>query len=347
MRVLVIGAGAIGGILGAYLSRGGVDVTMVDTDPQHVQVMQKQGLTILTPESRTVFPVQADTVEHYLKSLEAQKEMLPSCILLAVKAQYTRTAVEPFLPFLREDCFIISAQNGLCEYELAKLVGRKRVVAGFVNIFSDYLEPGVINYGGKGALAIGELDGHRSQRMNDLEKQLIGLDRLEISDNLLGYLWGKIGYAAILGVTTLSNASMADTIENPDYRQLLLHLAAETYRTAQAEGIQLLPFDDFDPVLVLAADAGEADEQKLNQMFEVHIARLRTYTKIHSGIWRDIAVRGRKTEIEALLDPAMEMGEKYGESFALTRRMLGMIHELEDGKRTFDENNIRLLAKAV
>lgn len=342
MKITVIGAGAIGGVLGAYLTRGGCDVMLLDVVPEHVELMNKQGLQVITPEATTIIPVKADTVEHYLATAKEKLE----CVLLCVKSQFTTSALEPFLPLMDENTIVISVQNGLCEYEIAKVVGWERTLCGFVNIFADYMAPGVVNYGGKGALAVGELDGQMSQRLLGLEKVLVGLDRLELSDNVLGYLWGKLGYADILTATALTNETMADVIDNPKYRVMLMDLASEVLEVALKNNAKLIPFDDWDP-----ADSFPRENrnlEKMNAQLDIHVKRLRTYTKVHSGIWRDIAVRHRKAEMRSQLMPIIEMGKELGLELPLTRLNLDMLDEIQEGKRDFNVANLDiLLAKDI
>lgn len=338
MKITVIGAGAIGGIIGAYLAKGGSDVLLLDVVPEHVEQMQKNGLKIISPEGEEFLPVKADTVEHFLKTNKKSLE----CVILSVKAQHTKAALEPFLPFMTKNSFVISIQNGLCEYEIAELVGKERTVCGFVNIFSDYLEPGVINYGGKGALVLGEMDGTITPRMQLLEKQLQGLDELEISDDTLGYLWGKLGYVNILVATALTNETMADVIDNPKYRVMLMDLASEVLEVAEKKGIRLLPFDDWNPADAYPRDR---DIDQMNKQLDIHVKRLRTYTKVHSGIWRDLAVRHRKVESMAHLMPVIKMGEEMGLKLPLTRLNLKLIQEIQDGERDFSVDNLNILVK--
>lgn len=340
MKILVVGAGAIGGVVGGLLAKGGCDVTLLDVVPEHVKAMNEKGLTLVMPDgSRQVIPVKAFTVEEYLAGCKEA----PQCILLCVKGQFTESALAPFVPLMDENSFVISVQNGLNEYAIARMIGKERTISGFVNIFSDYLEPGVINYGGKGALVIGEMDGSMSPRLNLLEQELKGLDRLELSGNVLGYLWAKLGYAVVLVATTLTNETMADVIDNPKYREMLMDLASETYQVALAEGFSLPEFDDFCPADAYPREG--RDLQKMNRQLDIHVKRLRSYTKVHSGFWRDIVVRKRKSEVSVFENPVVECAEKHGIAIPLTRKCFEMFHELEEGTRPFTTENLDLLTE--
>lgn len=337
MKITILGAGAIGGVLGACLTRGGCDVELIDIDENHIAALKKRGMTTITPDGKWSVPVHAYTVHEYLEHPHSSLE----CVLLSVKTQYTTDALKPFLPLLGPDSFVVSVQNGLSEYEIADLIGKERTVGSFVNIFSDYIDPGVINYGGKGALVIGEIDGSITPRLHTLEKELKGLDRLEISDNIFGFLWGKLGYATILTATALTNETMADIFANHKYRTMLMNLASEILEVATKEGISLPIFDDWNP-----SDAYPREHRNLEQMnkqLDIHVKRLRTYTKVHSGIWRDIAIRHRRSEMHEQLQLPIQIGSKYGLSLPLTCMVLDMLTEIECGTRNFSLDNLDLL----
>ena len=84
-------------------------------------------------------------------------------VLLAVKAHHTRTALAMIAPRLADDGFVVSLQNGINEPVIAEAVGAERTVGAFVNFGADYIRPGRIFLGGKGAFYIGEVDGRRER----------------------------------------------------------------------------------------------------------------------------------------------------------------------------------------
>ncbi len=144
MRFLVWGAGAIGGTLGAYLARAGHEVTFVDTDADHVSAIDAVGISITGPIAEFMQLVPAFTPE----SLSGRWDT----IILATKAHHTEAATRALAPHLSDDGCVVSAQNGLNELTIARIVGEARTVGSFVNFGADYIEPGVIHYGGRGAV---------------------------------------------------------------------------------------------------------------------------------------------------------------------------------------------------
>jgi 2-dehydropantoate 2-reductase len=304
---VVVGAGAIGGTVGARLVRDGYQVLFCDADAEHVAAINAAGLTIEGPVEQFTVRARAVLPDELPDRLDT--------VLLAVKAQHTAAALAGIAPRLGQDGCVVSLQNGLNPPQIAAVVGAERTIGGFVNFGADYLAPGRIFVGGKGALYLGELDGHTSERLERLLRQI---PDSRSTDNIIGFLWGKEAYGAMLFATAVSDLAIADALEEPRYRRLFIGLAEEVLAAAP---VRPEAFDGFDP-----------DD------LEGSIERLATFNrrsaKTHSGIYRDLAVRHRKTE-KAIL------AELDG---PLLRRTLELIEEIEEGRRVCEVPNIELLA---
>ena len=151
--ILIWGAGAIGGTLGAAFLRAGHEVVFVDAAADHVAAIRETGL-------RIDGPIWTDTV-HAPAFVPGELRGRFRRVFLCVKALHTRGAITQLAPHVADDGFVVSAQNGLNELEIAEVVGRARTIGCFVNFGADYLEPGVVHYSGRGAVVVGELDGSR------------------------------------------------------------------------------------------------------------------------------------------------------------------------------------------
>ena len=332
MRYTVFGAGAIGGTVGAHMVRGGESVLFVDKDEEHVRAMQTRGLTIRGFTETFTVPVEATTPDALPDSLET--------VLLACKAPATEGAVASFADRLASDGCVVSLQNGLNELVIARQVGEQRTVGAFVNFSADYLEPGLIHFAGRGTFVIGELNGALTPRLDSLQQALGHWGTVRPTDNIWGYLWGKQAYGAMLFATALTNDSMADAIDG--HRQVMVDLAREVLRVAAALQVTPLGFDGFEPESISSADAAEVDAS-LDRL----IAIRHTDEKTHSGVWRDLAVRKRRTEVDAHFVPIVERAEQFGLAVPLLRGMIEMIHEIEDGRRDFSRANLDELARVT
>lgn len=334
--ILIWGAGAIGGSLGAAFIRAGHEVVFVDNVSAHVEAINRDGLRIEGP----VWQGTARAPAMLPEALAGQFRRS----FLCVKALHTAEAIRAMAPHVAPDGFVVSAQNGLNELTIAEVVGRERTIGCFLNFGADYLEPGVVHHSGYGAVVIGELDGRTTPRIAALHVLMRQFDpRAVLTDNIWGYLWGKLIYGALLFATALTNDSIADALANPAFRPVLTALGREVGAVARAEGIRTEAFDGFYP----ASFAPEASPATVTKSFEDMVAHNRKSTKSHSGIWRDLAVRKRRTEAEDQLGPIVSAGERRGVPTPLTRRLIVMMGEMERGERSFSADNIAELGRAA
>src|SRR5215203_925460 len=259
MRFLIWGAGAIGGTMGAYLARVGHDMTLVDVVEEHVAAVERSGLRIAGPIADFTARMPAFTPDVLTGRWDT--------VMLATKAHHTEAAAAALLPHLTEDGCVISAQNGLNELAIARTVGAERTVGAFVNFGADYLEPGVIHYGGRGAVVVGEIDGMLTPRVTAIRDAWRDLDERAIATpNIWGYLWAKEAYGAILFATALTNESIADALAAPEYRDLYVALAREILAVAEARGVTPEPFDGFDPAAYLPTASPDAPTRSLDAL---------------------------------------------------------------------------------
>jgi 2-dehydropantoate 2-reductase len=326
MRWLFWGTGAIGGTLAGYLARAGHDVTAVDTVAEHVAAINRSGLTINGPIDTFAQRIPAFTPDMLRGSWDT--------IVLATKAHHTEAAVRALLPHLSDGGCVVSAQNGLNELAIARVVGEARTVGSFVNFGADYMEPGVIHYGGRGAVVVGEAYGPAAQRVSPRviairDAWRVVNERAIATANIWGYLWGKESYGAMLFATALTNDSIADALANPAYQDLYIALAREILAVAAARGVRPESFDGFEPAAYLPDAPAGAAAQSLESL----VVHNRKSAKTHSGIWRDLAVRKRPTEVDAQLGIVVTLGAEVGVPALLTERLVELIHEIERGAR--------------
>ena len=329
MRMLVWGAGAIGGAIGAYLVRAGHEIVFVDRAVDHVDTIIRTGLSITGPIDQFTVEAKAVTPDAVTGQFEQ--------ILLCVKAQDTEGAVHALAPHLTADGYVVSLQNGLNERVIADVVGRDRTIGAFVNFGADYLEPGLVLYAGRGAVVLGELDGRYTERIGALHRALLAFEpNAVVTDNIWGYLWGKLAYGAQLFATAVTNDAIADCLAEPAYHAVYIALAQEVMRVAVASGVTPQGFNGFDPLAFLPDTSREESVRSLQEMVVFN----RRSAKTHSGIWRDLAVRKRRTEVDAQLGPIVAIGMQLGVSTPLTARLIELIHDIEEGRRMLQTANL-------
>lgn len=337
--ILVWGAGAIGGTVGAHLVRARHAVVFVDVAADHVAAIRDpaRGLAIEGPVAS--FGVQApaftpDAVQGVFRR-----------IFLCVKTHDTEAACRQLLPHLAPDGYVLSLQNGLCERVIAQLCGAPRTMGAFVNFGADWLAPGRILYGNRGAVVVGELDGATTPRLDALHRLL--LDSFEPnavrSENIWGFLWGKLAYSSLLYMQGLAEKGIADTLARPEILPLVRALCTEVMAVARAEGVTPLGFNGFDP----AAFQTGASEDSARASVAALVAFNRPNAKTHSGIWRDLWVRHRATPADAQIGAVIPIGATHGIACPTLARLIAMIHQCERGERGMSDANLDELMKGI
>ncbi|HET7244093.1 MAG TPA: amidase family protein [Streptosporangiaceae bacterium] len=309
MRYVVLGCGAVGGTVAAGLVRDGHEVLACDADPAVVAAIGARGL-------RIEGPVENFTAQMQIVTPSDLPDRLDCPVLVAVKAHHTAAAAALLAGRMCGDGFAVSLQNGLTTPILAAAVGPGRVVEAVVNFGADMIEPGVVLRGNRATFMVGEPDGHLSARARALAADIA--DAVATSD-ILGYAWAKLAYNAVLAATAVSGLPIAEVLAEPAYRPLLTELARQV--AAQAP-VAPMPLDGFD-----ASDLpGSLDRLA---------AFNRASAKTHTGVYRDLVIRHRPTEVPAILG---------GLTGSLPPLVVDQVRAIEQGRRPCSRENLDLLA---
>ena len=339
--IVIVGAGAIGGTIGAYLVHRGHEVLLVDAAREHVEAVNRDGLHI---EGRDAFTVRvpAATPDELPAALRARRL---GTVMLAVKALHTNAGLDVIAPLLAPDGYVVSMQNGLNERTIASRLGAHRTVGAFINFGADYHGPGRIMYGGPGALYLGELNGEATPRVASLGEMMRAafLPNTTITRNIWGYLWGKMGYASMLFATAVVDETMAGVLGDPANEALLANLAAEVTQVAEAEEVRCEAFDGYEPDAMRFREP--RDWTGIRRSLAALAEHNRGSLKQKSGIWRDLAVRRRRTEVDAQIGEIVGIGRGRGIDLPLNVRLVEMIHDLESGRRTMHPDNLAELRR--
>jgi 2-dehydropantoate 2-reductase len=309
MRYLVLGCGAIGGTVAAGLVRDGHDVLICDADPAVVAAINADGLRIEGPvEQFTARPAAIGPSE--------LPDRIDFPVLVACKQHHTAAVAALLAGRLAGEAFVAALQNGLPSPALAAAAGPGRVVQACVNFGADVIAPGVVLRGNRGTFKLGELDGTPSARIDALAADIADA---EATTQVMGFVWGKEAYGATLFATAVSDLAIHEVFDDPAYHPLLLAVAREVLGQAP---VRPLPLDGFDPDDLPGSLSRLADFNRRS-------------AKSHSGIYRDLMIRRRKSETEAILGPLQGF---------LIRRTAELIAAIEAGTRTCCRENLDLLA---
>jgi 2-dehydropantoate 2-reductase len=296
--ITVVGAGAIGGFVGARLLAAGHDVRFVDANADHVAAIRSAGLQVTGAAS---LHVRAEA------ALPDELDEVLGVVLLAVKTRDTGTALEAIAPRLAPDGVVVSLQNGLEEYRIAAAVGARRTIGAALTFGGHYERPGMVAYAGPGSFHLGELDGAASRRLDRLANLLSAAHPVETTDRILAHLWGKTALGAFYFATALIDADVPTILADERRLRSLGVLVAEVARVAAAEGVICEPVDGFDPDAFLRADeAGMRESWEAQRRYWGGLEARRT------GVWRDLWLHRRRTEVGPILAPVLERARIHG-----------------------------------
>ncbi len=297
MRVLVVGAGGVGGYFGGRLALSDVDVAFVARGA-HLAALQAGGLRVRSV--RGDFEVDVRATDDW-SSLEP-----PDYALVTVKSYDTDQVGEALAGVVGPDTAVVSLQNGVDnEDRLAAAVGEQRVVGGAAYIFSTITEPGVVSHtGGPARLAVGEMGGGTSPRVGALVAAFreAGVD-IDEADDIRAVLWSKFSFiCAQAGVTASTRLPIGEVLAAPAGRELFHTLSREVCAVGAAEGVAL-------PADLPDRNLGFADRLEPGST---------------SSLYHDL-VHGNRMELDALLGAVVRRGTEHGVDVPASRAVYGVL----------------------
>ena len=323
MKIVIAGAGAIGGYIGAKLAKAGADVVLFARGP-HLEAMQQRGLRVISPDGDFEVPVRATGDLATIGQADV--------VFLGVKA-HGLTALAPSLrPLLGPDTAVVSTQNGIPWWYfqgyggdleglrlervdpggvIAAAIEPRRVVGSLAYFATDIVEPGVIRHTEGNKISFGEPDGTRSDRARTIAAPLIAAGfRCPITQRFRHEIWVKLlGNVAFNPISALTRGTLEELARDPDVSAVVRLLMAETEAVARMLNIEL-------PITIDQRMAGAekvgAHKTSMLQDFEA----------------------GRPLEIEAIVGAVVELGERLGVAMPATRTVYACARMLDTKARS-------------
>jgi 2-dehydropantoate 2-reductase len=323
-RMIVIGTGPIGGIIGGRLARAGADITFVDIDKEHVSAIRKNGLQVDVPDGP--FNVKVKTV--YPDEIDGKFDTG----FIAVRSNYTPDALNTVLPHLAADGLLVSMQNGINPPLLQEKVGADRTVGMAIRMGCRKVAPGHLQTDTRGHLYLGHLHGKTTSRLEELRKTLDAVMETEISDNILGVLWSKLTYTCLGYYGSLADASLSTTCTSEADRRAMADFFGEIVAVGEALGVRWIRLAEYYPGDFHPRNSAEKRIEAVNNFAKSWKPQDR------KGPLRYVQ-RKLRTEVDFTLAYVVNEGKKLGMPMPLSSRLLEIFRELEAGKRPFGQQN--------
>ncbi|MSP41478.1 MAG: hypothetical protein EXR70_23580 [Deltaproteobacteria bacterium] len=323
-RMIVIGIGPIGGIIGGRLARAGHDITFVDIDKEHIAAIRERGLQVDVPDGP--FNVKIKTA--FPNEIEGKFDI--GCI--AVRSNYTPDALNTVMPHLADNGLLVSMQNGINPPLLQEKVGADRTVGMAIRMGCFKVAPGHLRTAIRGHLYLGHLHGRTTPRLENLQQILNPVMETEISDNILGVLWSKLTYTCLGYYGSLADASLVTTCTTEAQRRAMADFFGEVVAVGEAKGVRWIKLAEYNP----------PDFHPRNPA-DKRLAVVNDFAKTwkpddRKGPLRYVQKKLR-TEVDFTLAYVVNEGKKLGMPMPLCSKLLEIFRELEAGRRQFGQQN--------
>jgi 2-dehydropantoate 2-reductase len=339
-KIAVLGAGAIGAAIGAYLTEAGHDVTLIDQWSDHVEKMKKDGLELVERERRFTVPVKA----LHLSEVSGVKEKF-DIVFLSVKSYDTRWSTYLIEPVLEPTGFILPAQNALNDELVAGVVGYPRTVGCVPSFSTGLYEPGKVvrtSAVSGGSFVVGELNGMTTPRVERVAEMLQAVGPTDITTNIWGARWAKLMVNCMFNSTAgLIGPDLQFLSEEQKELAMLIRvtIGTEVVRTAKALGIEMNPLSFPNTTaeqFAGAATRNAVDELKENLMNRDRQRELSSEELERLGapprpsLLQDV-IKGRRTEIDQLNGFIVRKGKELGLPTPMNEAIVGLFARFESG----------------
>jgi 2-dehydropantoate 2-reductase len=329
LKILVIGAGGIGGITAAYIARSGYSIEVADCWPGLAQTIIEKGFHVKTPTESFIQKVPA------FSSIDEIKEK-KDVILIATKVNSLFSLADAIEPLLKNDSVIVSLQNGMCEEYLSEKFGEKRVLGCAVGWGATVHEPGKLEKTSTGDFIIGTINNKGCNHSNSLQEILSKVATIKCTDNIYGTLYSKlIINSCITTLGAICGLTLGQMLSKYKYRKIFIDTICEAVKVGRAKGIIIekyagkINFNEF-------ADR-HSFISKLKKHLIIFMVGLK-YRKLKSSSLQSLQT-GRATEIDFLNGYIVSKAHEYNVNTPVNNHLIRMVKEIEKGIRTISPEN--------
>nr|HEX4314284.1 2-dehydropantoate 2-reductase [Kofleriaceae bacterium] len=327
-RILVMGAGGIGGIVAATLTEVGSAVTVVSTNSEIRAAVDAHGF-------RLVDEGEERTVRGWISP--APEGRYDLCVL-ATQPPNVEDAARTALPHLADDARVVVLQNGLCEERIGAIVGAERVIGAIVAWGASMTEPGRYERTAAGGFVVGRLDGvvYGDADLRRVGELLEAVGPVTMTRNLRGARWSKLALnCAVSSLGTIAGDKLGPLVRVRRYRRLGLEIMTEAVEVAKAEGVELEKVSgtvDLGWVALTAADREARASASLTAKHALLLAVGLRYRRMRSSMLAAIE-RGRTPAIDFLNGEIVTRGAAKGIATPVNARVCAAVWDIAKGAK--------------
>jgi 2-dehydropantoate 2-reductase len=279
MRVAIYGAGSLGTILGAYISKAGVAIELINRNKAHVEALQTQGAKVVGT---------VDFTQKVVAYTPAEMTGTYDVVFLMTKQQHNPEVVAMLRPFLAEDGVLVTFQNGLPEVQIAEILGEERVLGCTVAWGATLQSPGVCELTSAPdalSFSLGAITDKKNKHFDHVKELLEHMGTVDVEENFLGTRWSKLLInAAFSGMSAVLGCTFGEAAGPKESRRIVQALIKECIDVCKAGGIRIEPVQGKDIVKLL--DYSNALKRAFS-FFIIPIA-IRKHAKLRASMLQDL-----------------------------------------------------------
>ncbi len=333
MKIGILGCGVMGTVMGAYMTKNGLDVELIDSYKEHVDVLNKNGAHIIGSVDMIV-PVKAVTPE--------EMKGIYDLIFLFTKQTVNDTVLKNLLPHLNEKSTVCTLQNGVPEHFVAGYVGEERTLGGTVLWGATFVKPGVSELTqditkNDHLFEIGAIDGTIGERVNNAAEILGYMGRAKITDTLMASRWGKlINNACMSGMSAACGATFGEILQDEKSRACLSYLAREVKRCCEAEGYKM-------PILLneqLPYSCDIKDQEMFDTNQRMFLEMYKDMYTAKASMLQDLE-KEKKTEVLMINGYVSSTGDKYNIDTPFNDTVVEIVTKIEKKLLPLSMDNLK------
>ena len=331
MRVAIYGAGSLGTILGAFISKAGVPIELINRNKAHVEALKTKGAQVVGTMNFCQ-PVVAYT--------PAEMSGTYDIVFLMTKQQHNPEVVTMLKDFLALDGVLVTFQNGLPEMQIAEILGEERVLGCTVAWGATLQSPGVCELTSEPdalSYSLGAISAKRSKHFNQVKELLELMGKVDVEENFIGTRWSKLLInAAFSGMSAVLGCTFGEAAGPKESRRIVQALIKECIDVCKKGGIRIEPVQGKDIVKLL--DYSHPLKRAFS-FFIIPIA-IRKHAKLKASMLQDLE-KGKLTEVDAINGAVSDYGRRVGCPTPMNDRVVEIIHRIEKGELTPDFGNLK------
>ena len=331
MRVAIYGAGSLGTILGAFISKAGVPIELINRNKAHVEALKTKGAQVVGTMNFCQ-PVVAYT--------PAEMSGTYDIVFLMTKRQHNPEVVTMLKDFLAPDGVLVTFQNGLPEMQIAEILGEERVLGCTVAWGATLQSPGVCELTSEPdalSYSLGAISAKRSKHFNQVKELLELMGKVDVEENFIGTRWSKLLInAAFSGMSAVLGCTFGEAAGPKESRRIVQALIKECIDVCKKGGIRIEPVQGKDIVKLL--DYSHPLKRAFS-FFIIPIA-IRKHAKLKASMLQDLE-KGKLTEVDAINGAVSDYGRKVGFPTPMNDKVVEIIHRIEKGELKPDFSNLK------